>query len=34
LERAERIARGAGLTDDEISAMFENSKRMVKKWQV
>jgi histidinol phosphatase-like PHP family hydrolase len=30
-ERAERIARGAGLTSDEISAMFENSRRMVKK---
>ena len=30
-ERAKSIARGAGLTDDEISAMFENSRRMVKK---
>jgi histidinol phosphatase-like PHP family hydrolase len=30
-ERAERIASGAGLNGDEISAMFENSRRMVKK---
>jgi putative hydrolase len=30
-ERAERIARGAGLNDKEISAMFENSRRIVKK---
>jgi putative hydrolase len=28
-EKANRIARGAGLNDDEISAMFENSRRMV-----
>jgi len=28
-ERATSIARGAGLNDDEISAMFENSRRMV-----
>jgi len=30
-EKAECIARGAGLTGKEISAMFENSRRMVKK---
>lgn len=30
-EKAERIASGAGLTGKEISAMFENSRRMVKK---
>lgn len=30
-ERAERIARGAGLNGAEISAMFKNSQRMVKK---
>jgi histidinol phosphatase-like PHP family hydrolase len=30
-ERANKIACGAGLTDDEISAMFENSRRMVQK---
>jgi putative hydrolase len=30
-EMAESIARGAGLNDDEISAMFENSRRMVQK---
>jgi putative hydrolase len=33
-ERAKSIARGAGLNDKEISAMFENSRRMVKKLQV
>jgi histidinol phosphatase-like PHP family hydrolase len=33
-ERATNIARGAGLTDDEISVMFENSRRMVKKLQL
>ena len=33
-EMAKNIARGAGLNDDEISAMFENSRRMVKKLQV
>lgn len=33
-ERAANIARGAGLTDDEISVIFENSRRMVKKLQV
>ncbi|MCX5848984.1 MAG: histidinol phosphate phosphatase domain-containing protein [Deltaproteobacteria bacterium] len=33
-ERATQIARGAGLTDDEISAMLENSRRMVAKLQV
>ena len=33
-ERATSIAHGAGLNDDEISAMFENSRRMVKKIQV
>ena len=31
-ERANSIARGAGLTGDEISAMFENSRRMVQKF--
>ena len=30
-ERANSIASGAGLNDDEISAMFENSRRMVQK---
>jgi putative hydrolase len=30
-EKAKRIARGAGLTDDEISAMFENSRMVVKR---
>ena len=30
-EKALSIARGAGMTDDEISAMFENSRRMVQK---
>ena len=30
-DRAKSIARGAGLTNDEISAMFENSRRMVQK---
>jgi histidinol phosphatase-like PHP family hydrolase len=30
-ERANSIARGAGLTSDEISAMFENSRKMVQK---
>ncbi|MGP8154906.1 MAG: histidinol phosphate phosphatase domain-containing protein [Smithella sp.] len=30
-ERANSIARGAGLTGDEISTMFENSRRMVQK---
>lgn len=30
-ERSQCIARGAGLNDKEISAMLENSKRMVKK---
>jgi histidinol phosphatase-like PHP family hydrolase len=30
-EMANSIARGAGLNDDEISAMFENSRRMVQK---
>jgi putative hydrolase len=30
-ERVKNIARGAGLSDKEISAMFENSRRMVKK---
>lgn len=29
-KRAKSIARGAGLTNDEVSAMFENSRRMVK----
>ena len=33
-ERANSIARGAGLTDDEISDMFKNSLRMIKKLQV
>ena len=33
-ERAKKIALGAGLNDDEISAMFENSRRMVKKLSV
>ena len=33
-ERANSIARGAGLTDDEISAMFKNSLRIIKKLQV
>lgn len=33
-EKAERIARGAGLNSREITAMFENSRRMVKKLQV
>ena len=32
-EKAIRIARGAGLNDDEISVMFENSQRMVQKLQ-
>lgn len=32
-ERAKSIARGAGLNDKEISAMLENSRRMVKKLQ-
>ena len=31
VDRANSIARGAGLTNDEISAMFENSRRMVQK---
>ncbi len=30
-EKAECIARGAGLTGKEISAVFENSRRMIKK---
>jgi histidinol phosphatase-like PHP family hydrolase len=30
-DRANSIARGAGLTNDEISVMFENSRRMVQK---
>ncbi|HQH17856.1 MAG TPA: hypothetical protein PKZ86_12020, partial [Smithella sp.] len=34
MERAKKIARGAGLNDDEISAMLENSQRMVKKLSV
>ncbi len=34
LERAKLVARGAGLNDKEISAMFQNSQRMVKKLQV
>ncbi|MEN6422436.1 MAG: histidinol phosphate phosphatase domain-containing protein, partial [Smithella sp.] len=33
-EKAERIARGAGLNSRDITAMFENSRRMVKKLQV
>jgi histidinol phosphatase-like PHP family hydrolase len=32
VDRANSIARGAGLTNDEISAMFENSRRMVQKF--
>jgi histidinol phosphatase-like PHP family hydrolase len=32
-ERAQRIASGAGLNAREVSAMFENSRRMVKKLQ-
>lgn len=33
-ERAKRIARGAGLTDDEVFGMFENSRKMIKSLQV
>ncbi|KQC09645.1 MAG: hypothetical protein APR62_13865 [Smithella sp. SDB] len=33
-EMAAKIARGAGLNDDEISIMFENSKRIVQKVNV
>jgi putative hydrolase len=33
-EKAKSIARGAGLNDDEISAMFENSRRIVAKLKV
>jgi hypothetical protein len=31
---ATNIARGAGLNDDEISVMFENSQKMVQKVSV
>jgi histidinol phosphatase-like PHP family hydrolase len=34
MERAKKIAQGAGLNDNEISAMLENSQRMVKKLSV
>jgi putative hydrolase len=34
LERAKRIASGAGLNDDEISAVFENSRRIAAKLKV
>jgi histidinol phosphatase-like PHP family hydrolase len=34
LERAKRIACGAGLNDDEISAVFENSRRIAAKIKV
>ncbi len=34
MERAKKIAQGAGLNDEEISAMLENSQRMVKKLSV
>jgi histidinol phosphatase-like PHP family hydrolase len=33
-EQAKKIALGAGMTDHEMSAMFENSRRMVGKLQV
>ncbi len=33
-ERAKKIARGAGLSDDEISAVFENSRRIAAKLKV
>jgi len=33
-EKAKRVALGAGLSEKEISAMFENSRRMVKKLYV